>query len=255
MNTLFDRKKLRLALTATVMLLMPCDMTAQSDDFGIWATVDVDKTFNDRWSAELEVEMRTMNNVGALDCWSWGANGTYKLTPWLKAVVGYEIFLDYYREHEYHDDGTPAKRANYTTPSHRVYTQLIGSVTLGRFNFALRERWQWTYRVKKTVSSRYDYDLDADDGEEVTFSSNGKNMLRSRLMVKYDLGRCPLTPYGSVELFNAWALDRTRYTLGVDWQITNHHTAGLYYRFQDKSHNHIGRRDIHILGFTYAYAL
>ena len=53
------------------MLLCPLLAHAQSDDFGIWTTVNVEKKIDKKWSAKGEVEFRSRNNSSTADCWNF----------------------------------------------------------------------------------------------------------------------------------------------------------------------------------------
>ena len=57
-------------------------------------------------------------------------------------------------------------------------------------------------------------------------------MLRSRLQVEYDKKGLDVTPYINAELFNAWSLQKIRYTAGLDWKLSKQHTLGAFYRYQ-----------------------
>lgn len=250
-----DMKKTTLSIICTLVIaLMPVSGFAQSDDFGIWASVGAEKKLGKKWAVGLEAEMRTRDDVGTMDRWSVGVGGTYKVTSWLKAGAGYDLLFDNNEKYSYHDDGTPNKRAKYWGTRHRFYVQLTGGVDLGRFNLSLRERWQYTYRPEKTVSERYDYDQEDYDGEEKTYRGKGKNVLRSRLTAKYDIRHCPVTPFASAEIYNAWNLQKTRYTVGAEWKISKQHSVELYYRYQDVNNDDEDNEgNSHILGVGYQF--
>lgn len=65
----------------------------------------------------------------------------------------------------------------------------------------------------------------------------GKNVLRSRLQATYNIPKCSLTPYASCELTHLLndkgAIDKTRWTLGVEWKLSKHHGLDFYYLYQN----------------------
>ncbi|MBQ5377598.1 MAG: DUF2490 domain-containing protein, partial [Prevotella sp.] len=71
-----ERKLMLLALLVTMML--PMNMFAQKDDFGMWFTVGAEKKINTKWSVGVEAEYRTRNKVKTPERWSFGVDGSYK---------------------------------------------------------------------------------------------------------------------------------------------------------------------------------
>lgn len=247
----------------------PC--SAQSDDFGMWTSVELEKKVNKKFSLGLEAEMRTRDDAGEMDRWSLGISGSYKFTKWLKAGAGYTLLYDNNEKCSYYDDeddegepwyGKVKRLAQYWGIRHRVYAGLQGSVDVGRFKLSLRERWQYTYRPEKTATRDF-YEYDGTTGElkelvkdesEKAYKGKGKNVLRSRLQVDYDIPSCKVDPYASVELTNAWSVQKVRYTLGAEWKIRKVHTLNFYYRYQDiRNDDFDSEPDMHILGLGYKY--
>lgn len=260
-------------------LLLPMNSHAQNKDFGMWFSAAADKKIGTKWNVGLEGEFRTRNNVKTADRWSFGIDGGYKITNWLKASAGYMLLFDNNEKNTYYDDpeedvdedtgepygyyGKVKKSAKYWGARHRFNVSLTGSVKLGRFELSLRERWQYTYRPEKTVSSRtkYTYLKDgtlsttSNDNDPKTYKGKGKNVLRSRLTVEYNIPNCKVDPYVNVEAYNSWALEKTRYTVGANWKIAKIHVVDFYYRFQDVRHNDAldSDPDLHVIGLGYKY--
>ena len=227
---------------------------AQSDDFGIWTSIEAQKKINKKINIALEGELRTRDNVSTNDRWSIGLDGSYKLTKWLKASAGYTFLYDNNERISYYEAGDkkvesgavnagdPKKRAEYWAPRHRFHLSLTASQSFGNLEVSLRERWQYTYRPEKTVDQRYSYWDEEWDGEEHTFRGKGKNVLRSRLQLESKLKSIGLTPYAS-------------YTIGADYNISKHHALGLFYRYQDiRSDDDFELEpNMHILGVGYKF--
>ena len=141
----------------------------------------------------------------------------------------------------------------YWQPKHRFYFQLTGKVSLNRFTFSLRERWQYTYRPSQSVSK-----FDGDDGspkDDEYVKGKGKNVLRSRLQATYNIPKCSLTPYASCELTHLLndkgAIDKTRWTLGVEWKLSKHHGLDFYYLYQN--HADEDEANGHVIGAGYTF--
>ena len=76
----------------------------------------------------------------------------------LKADGGYTFIYS-------HRPGEMTKKGNYVSdywsPRHRMYLSLTGKLNWQRFEFSLRERYQYTYRTSQLVSK-----YDGDDGSK-----------------------------------------------------------------------------------------
>lgn len=251
-------------------LSLPLSMSAQSDDFGLDFSLEAQKKLSKQWSLSLEGEMRTRDNTKTVDRWSIGLGLDWKATKWLKASAGYTFLYDhnggttsYYdsEEAKYLRDidgedveaGDPKYRyPSFWTPRHRFNVSLsFDRKIFGDFRFSLRERWQYTWRPEQTIE-RYDY-LN-DKNVDKTYYGKGKNVLRSRLQVEYDKKGWDLTPYANVEFFNAWSLQKTRYTVGLDWKLSKQHAVGAFYRYQNvRSDDDDNEPNRHMIGVGYTF--
>lgn len=246
---------------------LPLCALAQKDDFGLDFSLEAQKKFSKDFSLSLEGEYRTRDNTKTSDRWAVGLGLDYKLTKWLKASAGYNFLYDNNEKISYFEgtddavldgdanEGDPKKRAQYWAPRHRFNVSLtFDKKLLGDFRFSLRERWQYTYRPEHTVSERWSYLDNAYDGKEKTYSGKGKNVLRSRLQVEYDKKGLAVTPYANVEFFNAWSLQKVRYTAGIDWKISKQHSVGAFYRYQNvRNDDDDNEPNIHLIGVGYKF--
>lgn len=238
-----------------MLALLPVGAFAQSDDFGLWTSLEAEKRINKKLSIGLEAEMRTRDDVSTISRWSGGLDVGYKIVKGLKFSAGYMFLYDNNLRQSFHSDGTLNKEAKYWGARHRFQVSLTGEKGFGNFDVSLRERWQYTYRPEKTVGERWDYDDEDWDGVAKTYRGKGKNVLRSRLQVEYRQKGLPLGPYVSVEMFNAWAVEKMRYTAGVDWKINKQNTVGLYYRYQHVRNDAEvdAEPNTHVLGISYKF--
>lgn len=250
-----------------ILLMMVCMLPiggfAQGDDFGTILSVEADKKITKPLHVGLEAEMRTRDNVKTVDRWSVGVDVSYKLLPWLKASAGYTLLYDNFERISYYEEGDgkvergivnvgdPKKRGEYWGFRQRVNVSLTGNLKLGSLELSLRERWQYTYRPSHTVSERYSYFDEEWDGKEHTYKGKGKNVLRSRLMAEYKLTSISLTPFASVEAFNAWSFEKIRYTVGGDWKINKKNIVTLFYRYQTVHNDFDLEPNRHSIGLSY----
>ena len=260
-------------LLLAIMSALPFGVFAQSDDFGTILSVEADKKITKPLHVGIEAEMRTRDDVKTVDRWSGGVSVSYKLFSWLKASAGYTLLYDNNEKISYYnaDDevvmrdiginvGDPKRSIDFWGVRHRFNVSLTGSHKFGNLSLSLRERWQYTYRPEHTVDYRYVY-YDEEDDEPVpsgvsdgtphTYKSKGKNLLRSRFMAEYKISAIPLTPFASVETFNAWNLEKIRYTVGGDWRINKKNTVTLFYRYQNVNDDSDMEPNRHSIGLSY----
>lgn len=239
--------------------------SAQSDDFGLDFSVEAEKKIDKQWSVSLEGELRRRDDAKTNDRWSIGLGVDYKIAKWVKASAGYNLLYDNTKRISYSDQedvddgdfdevGMPKKCAQYWAPRHRFNVSLTFDKKLfGDFRFSLRERWQYTWRPEHTVSERWCYLDEAYDGKAKTYGGSGKNVLRSRLQVEYDRKGLSLTPYANVEFWNAWKLQKTRYTVGLDWKLSKQHAVGAFYYYQKVNDDDDLEPNRHLLGVSYKF--
>ena len=276
------------------LLLAAATVTAQSD-FGVWASIEGATKLNKSLELSLEGEYRTQDMSSMTERIATGISLSYKnknFLPFLKADVGYTFMsMNYLGEttikyeieddgsYELDDEGNPIPKhmnvdAPYWAVRHRATASLTGSVKWGRFKFSLRERYQFTHRMRSycdrtrwyydpyhVIAGTPEYYID-DDPESGDYSymtdekkSKSDHKLRSRLAVSYDIKKCPFEPFAEVEvhneLDNAFAYDKIRYTIGTECKINKEHKLSLYYRYQDYAD--VDEVSGHVLGIGYAF--
>lgn len=270
------------------LLLASAAAVAQSD-FGVWTSIEASTKLNKQLELSLEAEYRTQDMSTLSERIATGISLSYKnkKIPFLKADVGYSVMSMYgmgetaikYRtdddgNFEMDDEGNLIpKHMNVDSPywytRHRATASLTGSVKWGRFKFSLRERYQFTHRMRsycdrerwyyKTYKKEFylDDDPESDDYSYMTDEKKSKSdhKLRSRLAVSYDIKKCPFEPFAEVEVYNeldnAFAYDKIRYTVGTDYKINKEHKLTLYYRYQDYAD--VDEVSGHVLGVGYAF--
>ena len=237
----------RLILTAFTAVFITA---AFAQDFGLWTSAGVKKSITKQLSAEAEGEFRTRDGLSEVDRWTIGAGLDYKIASFLKIDAGYKYIYS-------HPETETTKNGNiipsYWQSKHRVYASLTGKVKFDRVEFSLRERWQYTYRPSQSVAK-----YDGDDGSQKSdeyISGKGKNVLRSRLQVEYNIKNCPVTPFASCEFYNligdGWNHEKTRWTIGGEYKISKKHALDIFYRYQDESDD--DEDSGHAIGVGYVY--
>ena len=265
--------------------------TAQSDDFGIWTDVGVEKKFSKKLSMEGGVEARFEDKVSKVTRTGFNIGVTYKPLKFLRFGAGY-AFMNDWKDTEMKAKYDTDLETGITSFSgynidkdfrrnkHRLYIQAIGKVDVGRFTFSLRERLQYThFRSKNVTRKYYDKPLDEDGvefyelmGKDVysfnnqyfgatgdsikTKHSKNRYYVRSRFQVSYNIKGVPLDPYASIELSNSlhegFAVKKYRYTIGADYTIKKQHQIGLAYIYNHGTDDD-NEGDSHAISLSYKF--
>ena len=242
------RKRLILLVLLLAVLMPPA---LQADDSGLILSAGASRKIRKGLNVDVEAEFRSRNDFRTAERVNLGASVSYKLLPWLKASGGYNLLIENNREEiTYNDDLSYNNwRPSYWGLRHRFNVTLTASYKVRRVEFSLRERWQYTYRPSKTIDN---FDFDEGMWEDHEVRGKGKNVLRSRLQVEWDIPRCKYDPYASVEFHQSRYLDKTRFIAGVAHTIKKTHSFKLYYRYQ-LTGSHSSDPNIHMLGLGYTY--
>ena len=223
-----------------------------ADDAGLVVSAEASHKLSRGLNAGFEVEFRSRNDFRTADRLSLGPSISYKLLPWLKASAGYNLLIDNNREDiTYQADGVSYNnwRPSYWGLRHRFNVSLTASHKIKRVEVSLRERWQYTYRASKTIDN---FDFDKGEWEDHEVRGKGKNVLRSRLQLEWDIPKCKFDPFASVEFHTTRELEKTRFLVGVDHTIKKTHSFKVYYRYQLTSGSS-DEPNIHLLGLGYTY--
>lgn len=236
-------KSSRIFLSAILMMLA---QYAIADDFGVWLEAEADKKLSKKWSVGVNAEWKSSEKM------SMGVSTTYKPVKWLKLQAGYDL------QDIRYDGGLTSSGKKYNNPTwhlrHRLSASATGQLTTGRWKFSLRERWTYTYAPSFTCERTNVNENSSAYGTTTTVerSSKAKNTLRSRLTAEYSLSNCPLTPYASVEMFNAWNVEKMRYSVGTEYEFGKQHAVKLYYLYQDVFDDDDSNK--HVIGAGYKFS-
>jgi hypothetical protein len=227
--------------TIQLLLFFICIFTAtvfaQDDrpqDAGLWSTISIDKELSRRWSVGLDEELRMFDNMSRIDQFFTNAGVSYKPNKFLKFSVVYR-FISKSR-----DDKPYSNR-------HRLYFDAAVKKKFYDFSFNYRARVQG--QLRDIYSS--------DEGGKVP-----ETFMRHKIGVDYQYKK--FTPNIAAEFFfqfndpgfhygdNLW--DRTRLSIGCDYEINKRYSAGLFYLFQH-DFNVNAAEDNFILGVQFGISL
>lgn len=243
------KRKQLAALLLMCAALFPTSLLA--DDAGLIVSAEASRKLAKGLNMGFEVEFRSRNNFRTADRVSLGADISYKVLPWLKVSTGYNLLIDNNREQiTYQDDEVSYNnwRPSYWGLRHRFNVSLTASRKVQRVTISLRERWQYTYRPSKIIDN---FDFDEGEWEDYEVRGKGKNVLRSRLQLEWDIPKWKFDPFASVEFHTTRELEKTRIITGVDYSMKKKHNFQLYYRYQASGSS--DEPNIHMLGMGYTY--
>lgn len=186
---------------------------AQKKDFTTWTNLGLEYKLRSAFAVSAALEWRTKDDFGKTDRWGLQVGGSYKPLSFLKLGAGYET--------HYRNRGTDGWKFR-----HRYHVDGTLSARVQRVKLSLRERFQHTF-----------------DGYEDEFR------MRSCAKVAYDIPKCKLEPYASVEMYNGlnrtehFGVKRMRYRGGITLPLSERWEADLFYCRQweqDKRKNIVG---------------
>lgn len=250
---------MRRLLSSLLLSAFALGSMAQSES-ALWMSAGASLDLTRRWGTDFELGTRIGDNWSQPMRYDASFGFDYKAFKWLKVGVGYACISDYHPSetevlYKTADDGSirldsdgnrVVKGVNtddaYWRSKQRLYFDLTEKWKLGRFSFALRERYQFTRNMSAEVFERkyreeyaademdmthydpslwygpvgnvndlnpslsgqdlYYYELDADKTGLDTKSAKSKHYYRTRLTIDYNIRRCPVTPFVSYELAN-----------------------------------------------------
>lgn len=211
-------------------LLYGSVLKGQVKDAGLWTSVNLEIKVIKKLSFNLSEELRFNENITELGTAFTDAGLSYKLNKHFQVAANYR-FIQKRRADDYYSF------------RHRFYVDAKYSRKLKPFEVSLRSRFQ---------NQVEDIGRSADGGLPVYYL---RNKLNANLNTK-----TAFTPYVSLELFTPLkyprevAFDDIRVAAGVEYEITKHHTAEVFYMVQKELNVSNPVTDF-IIGIGYFYKL
>lgn len=232
------KMKNKINLLMMLVFIVPASLRSQSEDFGIWSSVGIEKKLS-KWTVGTEGELRTNDNSEQINRWSLKLETSYNIFKPLKIGLSYQ-FINFY----------DAKYSDFQRRN-RLNLFLQGKQKLGNFSFSLREQAQLTTkdesdRVKKS-------------GKIDTYAINPEWTWRNRVKVAYNIPKIPVTPALSLETFyqlnnpEGNLFNKLRYTLSFSYNLSKHHQFEVY-GLLDKEINVTSPVKTYIAGIGYLFS-
>ncbi|GAB4132566.1 MAG: hypothetical protein Fur0041_03990 [Bacteroidia bacterium] len=209
-------------------------LLAQTSDLGMWNTFSFNKDLAKKFTFNFDQELRLRNNLSTLNLIYTNIGLTWKVNKTLR-IAGVYRFIDKYK-----DDETWGVR-------HRIYTDFIFRFKPDNFTINYRARFQSEWRSW---------------GYAAEFGNIPEMYLRNLLKVSYKIND-HISPYVGMEA--RWQIenprivyhdgfDRIRFFAGVDYNINNSNTVGLYFLNQIEW-NIVDPETLYIIGIEYSISL
>jgi hypothetical protein len=211
-------------------MLMAAIVEGQTQDAGLWTSVNFETKLVKNVSATVSEELRFNENITELGAAFTDVGLNYKLNKHFQFAVNYRFTQRH-------------RTDNYYSFRHRFYVDIKYSKKFKPFEFSFRTRLQDQYA---------DIGRAADGGVPEYY-------LRNKLSMKWDLNK-PYTPYISLELFSllnyprSYAFNGMRTAAGVEYAFSKHHKVDLYYMIQKELNVSQPETDF-IVGLGYYYKL
>ena len=205
-----------------------------TNDAGLWATFNVEKKIKNNISFFLTEEYRLRENFTRTNLFYTDLGVAIRPYKYLKVSLAYRMI-----EKNLID--------NTFSYRHRIMLDITVKKKFGNVAVSYRQRLQ--SEVRNVYSS--------ENGHLPEWYS------RNKVEVKYDLGK-RITPYVAAEfryqIHNPRALEsdktwhRNRFILGLDYQMNNENSFGLYYLIQQE-YNVSAPQNLYIVGLEYSLSL
>lgn len=218
----------------TMLFLFPFILKGQDNQLRTWTSIGIEKPIGN-WNIGSEFELRQFDFYGKPQRTSLEIGPSYKISKRLDIGAAYKIMRSY---DEKYDD--------YQT-RHRFDIGLQGDIKIGRFEFALRERFDYT---TKDESDRIKA-----NGEIDTYRINPDIRWRNRLRIRYDIPNSKIEPAVSAESFyqlnnpDGNNFENIRYTLSIGYNITKQHEIVLFGLLNDEFDE--TEQDYQVFGISY----
>lgn len=205
-------------------------------EFGARVAVGLDKKLVKGLHITLYEEARFDNNFRSFNRLQTQLGLKYKVNPYLKVGLGYAFICPY-----------SSSNKAFKNLRHRLMADVTGTLKAGRWNFSLKERFQWTYRQGEfNMYQRPRNELSLKSKIQVKY--NGKvaspylyfeirNLFNAPVIyANYD-GTNYVTDSGNEEGAAGWFLhsfkgcyvNRYRTCLGVEVKVNKHNKLDFYF--------------------------
>ena len=189
-----------------IIAFIPGMIFGQSDDFGIWYSIDAEHKLVKKLEFKLASQVRTFNNASQVDQAYIEGGLAFELNDFLSTGTSYRFTGKLEDDSRYH-------------VRHKWFGEIKGSLPLNDFTFSARLMLQI---MKRTY-------IEAEDDEIPKYAG------RMKFKTVYDIPKFPLNPFLSAETFTPLfeqsevLIDKERFAAGFEYKIRKKHTFETSY--------------------------
>ena len=270
--------KERVLLLLILQMFIAGKALAQSDDFGLDFGLEAEKKLAPGLKLSLEGGVRTQDNTKSIDRYTLGLGLTYKFFSTankkfeLKANAGFDylwthklsqttlkenfVIADQQEIHEYNHT------QSYWRNRYRTSLGLTANYTPNkRWSFQLKETVQHNHYCNKDTIAVEKWRFNDDDelflkriDNDGPKTAKDKFVLRNKLTVTYDIKKCKLDPFLSIDygIGLNYSANKWKYTAGADYKLTRQGKLTAFYRYNHEDDDE--EPNGHLVGFGYSFA-
>lgn len=240
---------MRIKAYVVLLILAMWGMSVQAQS--LWTSVEVSTRIAEGLNVFGEGEFRTYDGMSSTERWSGSVGLAYRPLPNVNLRGGYTYMQQQTKEKATRSGGIVPP---FWQSKHRGFFAVSTSYSWNRLIFTWRERYQYTYRMKRHAP-KFDADGIRIDDEPIT--GKGKHILRTYFEVAYTLKNSKFKPSVSYELYQdagkGLSYNKSRYTLAMDYRIDGKRLLNLFYRYIEAVEKE--ELDGHVIGIGYKFRL
>jgi len=193
---------------------------SQIKDFQSWNSISIEKKVNKKTSLLLDQEFRFQENASQFEDYITVLGAQYEINKYIKISGAYRFTYSTSFE-------------NGVKNENRYFADLSLKYKVNRFTLGSRTRYQMEYQKHEL---------------------NHWHTLRNKFSVKYNINKSKLTPVADYEFYYSLnspvknLIYRSRYTLGMDYEISKTLSVNSYYQLQTQRDYLRKPRNTYILG-------
>ena len=201
-------------ILSLILFIIVLSVNAQTNQFGTWSSISLDKKLTKKWDIGAGTELRTIYGVRLINRWSLDINTQYKINKLFDTKLSYELMnvLD-------------QKYLNYQI-RHRFNADIEAGKKWGDFSFGLSEGVQIT---TKNASKRLD-----EYGIIDTYKINPAWIWKNNFETEYNIPKCKLTPgvgfstYYTLNDPDGNNFEKIRYKINLKYKINKRNFINLF---------------------------
>lgn len=223
-----------------------------SDFAATWTSLTVKKNFEHGLGLSLRGELRTKDNISAIDYFFVRLTGTYQPCKYVLLGLAYD-YIGYPQEASMKSD---LLLDPYLKSVHRADFMITGSYKINQWNLSLREFYAFGYTIPASVPA-----VDS-LGQSTTYviGSSMSHTLRTLATVSYSIPDTKWSPFMSLELYDSlkpgdrFKMTQYHFFAGTTLKINKVNSIRFCYIYQHKLSMSPHKR-LHTLGIDYTITL